>query len=144
MEMTALFAATKTIAIVGMSTRTDRPSHQVATLMQREGFRILPVNPAYAGQTILGETFVPTLADVPVPVDVVDCFRRSEDMVEVALAAALMRPLPKVLWMQLGVENEAAAKIARDAGIAVVQNQCVEIEYLSLKSANRASGASHP
>ena len=133
MDLKALFGSTKTIAIVGMSTRTDRPSNEVATLMQRAGFRILPVNPAYAGQTILGETFVPTLADVPVPIDIVDCFRKSEDMVEVALAAAAMRPLPKVLWMQLGVENEAAAKIARDAGIAVVQNQCVEIEYLSLK-----------
>ena len=139
MDLKALFAATKTIAIVGMSTRTDRPSNEVATLMQRAGFRILPVNPAYAGQTILGETFVPTLADVPVPIDIVDCFRKSEDMVEVALAAAAMRPLPKVLWMQLGVENEAAAKIARDAGIAVIQNQCVEIEYLSLQRANRSS-----
>ena len=133
MDLKALFAATKTIAIVGMSTRTDRPSHEVATIMQREGFRILPVNPAYTGQTILGETFVSTLAEVPVPIDIVDCFRKSEDMVDVALAAAAMRPLPKVLWMQLGVENEPAAKIARDAGIAVVQNQCVEIEYLSLK-----------
>ena len=133
MDLKALFASTKTIAIVGMSTRTDRPSNEVATIMQREGFRILPVNPAYAGQTILGETFVPTLADVPVPIDIVDCFRKSEDMVEVARDAAAMRPLPKVLWMQLGVENEAAAKIARDAGIAVVQNHCVEIEYLSLK-----------
>ena len=133
MDLKELFAATKTIAIVGMSTRTDRPSNEVATIMQREGFRILPVNPAYAGQAILGETFLPTLADVAVPIDIVDCFRRSEDLVEVALAAAAMRPLPKVLWMQLGVENEAAAKIARDAGIAVVQNQCVEIEYLSLK-----------
>ena len=139
MDLKALFAATKTIAIVGMSTRPDRPSHEVATIMQREGFRILPVNPAYAGQPILGEIFVPTLADVPVAIDIVDCFRKSEDMVEVALAAAAMRPLPKVLWMQLGVENEAAAKIARDAGIAVVQNQCVEIEYLSLKRANLAS-----
>ena len=139
MDLKALFAATKTIAIVGMSTRTDRPSNEVATLMQRAGFRILPVNPAYAGQTILGETFVPTLADVPVPIDIVDCFRKSEDMVEVAQDAAAMRPLPKVLWMQLGVENEAAAKIARDAGIAVIQNQCVEIEYLSLQRANRSS-----
>ena len=88
MDLKALFASTKTIAIVGMSTRTDRPSNEVATIMQREGFRILPVNPAYAGQTILGESFVPTLADVPVPIDIVDCFRKSEDMVEVALAAA--------------------------------------------------------
>ena len=132
MDLKALFAATKTIAIVGMSTRTDRPSHMVATYMQGAGYRIVPVNPAYAGQEILGETVVATLADAPVPIDIVDCFRRSEDMVEVAAAAALMRPLPKVLWMQLGVENEDAAAIARSAGIEVVQNRCVEIEFMAL------------
>lgn len=132
MDLKALFAATKTIAIVGMSTRTDRPSHMVATYMQGAGYRIVPVNPAYAGQEILGETFVATLADAPVPIDIVDCFRRSEDMVEVAAAAALMRPLPKVLWMQLGVENEDAAAIAHSAGIEVVQNRCVEIEFMAL------------
>ena len=119
MDLKALFAATKTIAIVGMSTRPDRPSHMVATYMQDAGFRIVPVNPAYVGQEILGETFVATLAHAPVPVDIVDCFRRGEEMVEVAQAAAAMRPLPKVLWMQLGVENDDAAKIALDAGIDV-------------------------
>lgn len=132
MDLKALFAATKTIAMVGMSTRTDRPSHMVATYMQGAGYRIVPVNPAYAGQEILGETVVATLADAPVPIDIVDCFRRSEDMVEVAATAALMRPLPKVLWMQLGVENEDAAAIARSAGIEVVQNRCVEIEFMAL------------
>ena len=132
MDLKALFAATKTIAMVGMSTRTDRPSHMVATYMQGAGYRIVPVNPAYAGQEILGETVVATLADAPVPIDIVDCFRRSEDMLEVAAAAALMRPLPKVLWMQLGVENEDAAAIARSAGIEVVQNRCVEIEFMAL------------
>lgn len=133
LDLKALFATTKTIAIVGMSTRPDRPSHMVATVMQDAGFRIVPVNPAYVGQAILGVPFVATLADAPVPIDIVDCFRRSEDMVEVAQAAAAMLPLPKVLWMQLGVANEEAAKIARNAGIAVVQNQCVEIEYLALQ-----------
>ncbi len=132
MDLKALFAATKTIAIVGMSTRTDRPSHMVATYMQGAGYRIVPVNPAYVGQEILGEPFVATLADATVPIDIVDCFRRSEDMVEVATAAALLRPLPKVLWMQLGVENEDAAAIARNAGIEVVQNRCVEIEFMAL------------
>lgn len=133
MDLKALFAATKTIAIVGMSTRPDRPSHMVATYMQNAGFRIVPVNPAYIGQAILGETFVAALADAPVAIDIVDCFRRSEDMIEVAHAAAGMRPLPKVLWMQLGVENAEAAKIARDAGIEVVQNHCVEVEFMALQ-----------
>ena len=133
MDLNALFAATKTIAIVGMSTRPDRPSHMVATYIQSAGFRIVPVNPAYVGQEILGERFVATLAAAAVPVDIVDCFRRSEDMVEVAQAAIAMVPLPKVLWMQLGVENAEAAKIARYAGIEVVQNQCVEIEFMALQ-----------
>ena len=84
MDLKALFAATKTIAIVGMSTRIDRPSHMVANYMQGAGYRIVPINPAYTGQGILGETVVATLAETPVPIDIVDCFRRSEDMVEVA------------------------------------------------------------
>lgn len=133
MDLKALFAATKTIAIVGMSTRPDRPSHMVATYLQNAGFRIVPVNPAYVGQEILGESFVAMLAEAVVPVDIVDCFRRSEDMVEVAQAAVAMRPLPKVLWMQLGVENTEAAKLASDAGIEVVQNQCIEIEFMALQ-----------
>ncbi len=133
MEMKALFAASTTIAVVGISTRPERPSHGVARYMQKSGFRIVPVNPTYAGQTVLGETVVASLAEAPVPIDIVDCFRRSDDMVEVARAAAALRPLPKVLWMQLGVENVDAANIARDAGIDVVQNQCIEIEFMALQ-----------
>ena len=105
----------------------------VATYMQNAGYRIVPVNPAYVGQETLGEAFIASLADVPVPVHIVDCFRRSEEMVEVARAAVAMRPLPMVLWMQLGVENEEAATLARDAGIEVVQNQCVEIEFMAVQ-----------
>ncbi len=136
MDIKALFAETKTIAVVGMSTRPERPSHRVASYMQAAGYRIVPVNPAYDGQEILGETCVATLADVTVPIDIVDCFRRSEDMVEVAKAAVGVLPLPKVLWMQLGVENTEAAKIARDAGVAVVQNRCIETEFITLQRTN--------
>jgi len=133
MDMKALFAKTKTIAIVGMSSRPERPSHVVASYMQNAGYRIVPVNPTYVGQKVLGETCVAALADVPVAIDIVDCFRRSEDMVEVARAAVAMRPLPKVLWMQVGVVNAEAAKIARDAGVGVVQNQCLETELIALQ-----------
>ena len=136
MDVKALFAETKTIAVVGMSTRPERPSHGVASYMQHAGYRIIPVNPAYVGQEILGETCVATLADVTVPIDIVDCFRRSEDMVEVAKAAVAVHPLPKVLWMQLGVENAEAAKIARDAGVDVVQNRCIETEFITLQRMN--------
>ncbi len=129
-----LFATAKTIAVVGLSPNPERPSFEVAQAMQAAGFRIVPVNPRAAGRTILGETCVATLADVAVPVDIVDCFRRSEEMVEVATAAAAMRPRPSVLWMQIGVGNEQAAQIARDAGMAVVQNRCIKVEYRGWKA----------
>ena len=77
-----------------------------------------------------------TLADVTVPIDIVDCFRRGEDMVEVAKAAVAVYPLPKVLWMQLGVKNAEAEKIAREAGVDVVQNRCIETEFITLQRMN--------
>ncbi len=129
-----LFTTAKTIAVVGLSDNTSRPSYEVAQVMQRAGFRIIPVNPRAAGQGILGEPCVGTLSEIAVPVDIVDCFRRSEEMVEVARAAAAMSPKPKVLWMQIGVMNEEAAQIACDAGIAVVQNRCIKIEYRGWKA----------
>jgi uncharacterized protein len=139
MDFAALLAATKTIAVVGMSNRPDRPSHEVASVMQRGGFRIIPVNPQYAGTTILGETCVASLADIDERVDIVDCFRRSEDMVEVATAVAAMSPAPRVLWMQLGVQNADAAKVAQAAGIEVVQNRCLETTYLALQAGKKTS-----
>ena len=139
MDFAALLAATKNIAVVGMSNRPDRPSHKVASVMQSGGYSIIPVNPQYAGTLILGEPCVASLGDIKVPVDIVDCFRRSEDMVGVAADAAAMSPLPKVLWMQLGVANEDAAKIARDAGMDVVQNRCLETTYLALNPDRKIS-----
>ena len=133
MDFKALLATSKTIAVVGMSNRPDRPSFAVASVLQDGGYRIIPVNPQYAGTLILGEPCVASLADIKEPVDIVDCFRRSEDMLSVAVDAAAMTPLPKVLWMQLGVANDDAAKIARDAGIEVVQNKCLETTFLSLR-----------
>jgi len=129
-----LFTTAKTIAVVGLSDNPSRPSFEVAQVMQRAGFRIIPVNPRAAGQSILGEPCVGALSEIAVPVDIVDCFRRSEEMVEVARAVAAMSLKPRVLWMQIGVMNEEAAQIARDAGIAVVQNRCIKIEYRSWKA----------
>lgn len=141
MDFSALLAATKTIAVVGMSNRPERPSYAVASVMQDGGYRIIPVNPQYAGTLILGECCVASLADIKVPVDIVDCFRRSEDMVGVAVEAVAMMPLPKVLWMQLGVANDNAAKIARDAGMDVVQNRCLETTFLALNPKRNISHA---
>ena len=133
MDFKALLATSKAIAVVGLSNRPDRPSYVVASVMQDGGYRIIPVNPQYAGSLILGEPCVASLADVKEAVDIVDCFRRSEDMVSVATDAVAMSPRPKVLWMQLGVANDDAAQIARDAGIDVVQNKCLETTYLALR-----------
>lgn len=132
-ELKALLATTKTIAVVGLSADTSRPSFEVAEVMQRAGYRIIPVNPRYAGQNILGEPCVASLTDVKDRIDIVDCFRRSEEMVEVAKAAAAVAPLPRVLWMQIGVMNAEAAAIARDAGMTVVQDRCLKLDYQALR-----------
>lgn len=121
----------QSIAVVGISAKPDRPSHEVARAMQRAGFQIVGVNPQYAGQTILGETCVSSLAELTRPIDVVNCFRRSEDMVEVALAAVKLEPLPKVLWMQQGIANAEAREIAEAAGIQVVEDRCIKIAFLN-------------
>jgi hypothetical protein len=96
--------------------------------MQEHGYRIVPVNPAYA--SVLGETCYPDLASIPVPVDIVDCFRRAPEIP--AIAEATIAIHAKVLWMQLGIENAEAAKRASDAGLDVVMNRCVKIEHARL------------
>ena len=115
----------KIIAVVGWSPKPDRPSHGVAAFLKRRGYRVIPVNPGQAGQEALGETVVATLAEAG-PVDMVDIFRRSEEAGAVADEA--VRLGAKVVWMQLGVEDEAAAARARAAGVQVVMNRCPAIE----------------
>lgn len=115
----------KTIAIVGLSANWYRPSFFAAKYMQEHGYRIIPVNPAY--EEVLGEKCYPSLKDIPEKVDIVDCFRKSEDIEPLAKQAIEIGA--KVLWLQLGVVNEKAAKMARDAGLEVVQDRCVKIEH---------------
>ena len=114
-----------TIAVVGLSANWYRPSFFAAKYMQEHGYRIIPVNPAY--EEVLGEKCYPSLKDIPEPVDIVDCFRKSEDIEPIAKEAIAIGA--KVLWMQIGVMNEKAAKMARDAGLDVVQDRCVKIEH---------------
>lgn len=124
----------QSIAVVGLSAKPDRASFDVARVMQQAGFRIYGVNPQYAGQVILGERCVASLAELAElakPIDIVNCFRRSDDMPEVATAAVEMRPLPKVLWMQLGVANGDARRIAEAGGLQVIENRCIKIAYLN-------------
>jgi predicted CoA-binding protein len=115
----------RTIAVVGLSAHWHRPSYFAAKYMQEHGFRVIPVNPMY--DTILGEKSFKRLADIPFPVDVVDCFRKSEEIP--ALAEEAIAIGAKVLWMQLGVHNPEARRRAEAAGLEVVENHCVKIEH---------------
>lgn len=128
-----LLTSAKTVAVVGLSPKPDRPSFEVAQVLQQSGYRVIPVNPVYAGQTILGENVYGSLAEVPVPIDIVDVFRKSADIPPVAEQALLLRPKPRAFWMQLGIENAAAARALEGAGIAVVQDRCMAIELARRK-----------
>jgi predicted CoA-binding protein len=94
-----------------------------------KGYRVIPVNPASAGAAILGQPVYGSLLDIPEPVDMVDIFRNSEAALEVTREALRMNPLPRVIWMQLGVSNDEAAALAEAAGISVVMNRCPKMEY---------------
>ena len=115
----------KTIAVVGLSAKWNRPSHFAAKYMKEHGYKIVPVNPGY--DEILGEKCYSSLLDIPEPVDIVDIFRRSGDVPPIVEDAIKIGA--KVVWMQLTVINEEAASRARDAGLEVVMNRCVKIEH---------------
>ena len=121
-----LLEGVRTIAVLGASPRRERPSHRVMAYLQRHGYRAIPVNPNAAGDTINGERCYAALAEVPEPIDMVDVFRRSEfagDAVDQAIAVAA-----KVVWMQLGVRDDAAGARAEAHGLRVVMNRCPAIE----------------
>lgn len=116
-----------TIAMVGASPNTSRPSYFAMKYLKAKGFRVIPVNPGQAGQEILGEKVHASLADIEEPVDIVDIFRNSEAALDITKEA--IRIGAHVVWMQLGVRNDEAAKMAEDAGLKVVMNRCPKIEY---------------
>jgi uncharacterized protein len=121
-----ILTSVRTIAVVGASPRRERPSHRVMAYLQRRGYRTIPVNPNAAGSTINGEMVYQRLADIAEPIDMVDVFRRSEaagEAVDEAIAIGA-----KVIWMQLGVRDDAAAARAESRGVKVVMNRCPAIE----------------
>lgn len=119
----------KHIAVVGLTDDPTRPSHFVPAYLQANGYHIIPINPTLSG-TVLGETVYASLADAPGPIDVVQIFRRSDEVgpiVEQAIAAGA-----KAVWMQLGISNEEAAAVAHAAGLDVVMNQCMKVQHSRL------------
>lgn len=118
----------RTIAVVGLSAEWHRPSYFAAKYMQQRGYRIVPVNPKYP--EILGETSYPDLKSIPFPVDLVDVFRKPQDCVPIAQDAVAIGA--RALWLQIGVINEEAQRVAEDAGLTVVADRCVKIEYARL------------
>jgi uncharacterized protein len=126
-----MLAKYRTVAVVGLSPDPSKPSHEVAAYLQRAGFRIIPVNPS-CQDPILGERCYPSLAEIPEPVQIVDVFRRSEFVPEIVEQAIAMGA--KVVWMQEGVVNEAAAARAEQAGLDVVMDRCMLKEHHRLVS----------
>ena len=123
---------TKTIAIVGASANDVRPSFFVTKYLIDKGYEVYPINPGHAGKEICGRPVVASLADVPVPIDMVDIFRASAAVPGIVDEVLALDPLPKVIWTQLTVRHDEAAAKAEAAGIKVVMNRCPKIEYARL------------
>ena len=127
-KLRRILRKSRTLAIVGLSANWYRPSYFAAKYMQEHGYRVIPVNPMY--DEILGEKCYKSLRDIPEKVDLVDCFRKSEEIASLADDAIAIGA--KVLWMQLGVQNAGARRKAEAAGLEVVENRCVKIEHARL------------
>jgi predicted CoA-binding protein len=123
-QIKALLEQANTIAVVGLSDDPSKTSHQVSAAMQQKGYRIIPVNPN--ADEILGEKCYPSLRDIPEPVDIVNVFRRPEHTPPIAEDAVAIGA--KALWLQLGIVNEEAARIANEGGLTVVMDRCIKVE----------------
>ncbi len=141
-DIRRILRSVRTVACVGVSPNPVRPSHYVARYLGLKGFRVIPVNPGHAGQTLLGETVYPDLRSIPkgTEVDMVDIFRRSEHVPPVVAEALERFPALRVVWMQIGVANAEAAATARARGVEVIENRCPKIEYQRLFGELRMGG----
>jgi hypothetical protein len=126
--LTGILETVRTIALVGASANPERASHHVMEFLLHHGYAVHPINPGLAGKTLLGRMVYASLADVPEAIDLVDVFRNSEAAGETVDEALALSPLPKAIWLQLGVRNDAAAQRAEAAGVAMVMNRCPAIE----------------
>jgi predicted CoA-binding protein len=141
-KLRGILSNVRTIAMVGASGDWKRPSSFAMKYLQRRGYRVIPVNPGRAGTEILGETVYAALTDVPGNIDMVDIFRAAEAALGIAEEAAALKEEKQieVLWMQLGIRNDAAAEVARKAGIEVIMDRCPKIEYARLSGELSWSG----
>ncbi len=124
-----LLEEAKTIAVVGLSNKPDRTSYMVSEAMKNNGYRIIPVNPMIAGETVLGEKAVASLTEIDEPVDIVNVFRRSEEIMPVAQETLQMKNKPKAFWLQQGIANEEAAALVEQQGIDVIQDLCIKVDH---------------
>ena len=130
----------KVLGVVGLSSKTTRPSFFVGRYMKLRGYRIVPVNPAYVGESFMGVPYVGSLADLPEDTDFLDLFRRSEDVLPIVEEALERLPKLQTIWMQIGVVHEEAAALARAKGVDVVMNRCPKIEHQRLFGELRKGG----
>jgi uncharacterized protein len=124
----------KTIAMVGVSANTSRPSYFAFKYLLERGYRMIPINPGLAGQELLGRRVYGKLAEVPEPIDMVDIFRASRYAPAIVAETLALSQRPQVIWMQLGIRNDEAAALAEQNGLKVVMNRCPKIEYGRLSS----------
>jgi uncharacterized protein len=129
-----ILSIVKTIAMIGASEKENRPSYFAFKYLLERGYRMIPVNPGHAGETMLGQKTYAKLSDIPEPVDMIDIFRGSQYATAVVQEALALKPRPQVIWMQLGVRNDEAAALAEANGLKVVMNRCPKIEYGRLSS----------
>ncbi|MGX7743688.1 CoA-binding protein [Rhodopseudomonas parapalustris] len=130
----AILNSVKTVAMVGASPLNVRPSYFVFKYLTERGYDVVPINPGQVGNSLLGKPFVASLKDIDRPIDMVDVFRGSAHVMPVVDEVLALSPLPKVIWMQIGVRNDEAAVKAEAAGIKVVMDRCPKIEYGRLSS----------
>lgn len=125
----SILTTVKSIAIVGASLNNVRPSYFVTKYLITKGYEVYPVNPGHAGKTLFEKPVYASLTDIPQPIDMVDIFRSSDVILEIMNEVFELKHLPKVIWLQLGIKNFHAAKLAESKGMQVVMNRCPKIEY---------------
>ncbi|NTW87824.1 MAG: CoA-binding protein [Desulfobulbaceae bacterium] len=129
-EISQLLKTANTIAIVGLSSKEDRPSNMVGRYLIAAGFTVYPINPGQ--KEILGNKCYPALRDLPFSIDIIDIFRKSEDVLPIVVEVLALQNLPKAIWMQKGIKNEEAAELARSQGIMVVMDRCIKVDHENL------------